>query len=210
MIGKWLRLNSLVQLGRWAQMMIARLRSDMRAAHQRSVRKSIWKNKKAQRQPHENFLMQLSSIDLGGEYSLGIASVDNHHRIIALMFNGLVKEVAGSNPLGQDMQDIFHRLSVLISAIGEHFLDEEREMAAHMYPRRFLHKKQHDEFLVDVMMLMDSLKHEDYGIEEFIFFIGSWWSGHILISDKYFGEFLDHQKKVSVMTSSVRVSARRL
>ncbi len=188
------------RFGGWVRMMVARLEADFRGARLRSVRKSIWKTKNPKSQRREDVLLQLSRLELGEDYALGIASVDAHHKIIALVFNGLVREVSSSGASEADRQSIYNRISLLVSSIGEHFVDEEREMAEAKYLGASSHKKQHDEFLVDVMMLMESMENEDYGVEEFIFFIGSWWSGHLLISDRRFGDFIADQAKQQHMT----------
>ncbi|MEI8396556.1 MAG: hemerythrin domain-containing protein [Rhodospirillaceae bacterium] len=168
------------------------VRSIVDTARKKSARKAIWNNKKKRKVTIDfdnSFLTQLSMLDLGNDYVVHIGSIDRHHKFIVLMYNGLVKEVGATYRSQRDMDSIFHRLSVLLSAMGEHFIEEERAMAEYNYPNRFLHKKQHDLFLMAVVGLMDSVKAEDAKIEELVFYIGSWLSGHILISDKYFGEF---------------------
>ncbi len=182
--------RSVIQLSPWIQETFCRFLSELQATRQRSIRKSIWKEKKPQPHKGEKLITQLSNIGIGDDYTVGIASIDSHHRIIALMFNSLVTEFSIANSHTIDMKSVFHRISTLITAISDYFISEEREMINQNNPRIRLHKKQHDEFLVDIMMLMDSIKDEDYGIEEFLFFVGSWWSGHVLISDKNFAEFL--------------------
>lgn len=187
-------MSAFIQPVHWARTAIARIRSGIDARHQRAIRKSIWKVKEVRRQAHSEFLMQQSRIYISNDSVAGTGTADNHHRLVAIIFNGLVDKVAKSSQDAIDMPDIFQKISVLVSAIGDHFLNEEQKMKAYNYPGFGAHKKQHDNFLADVMMFVESMTNSECDVAEFIHFIGSWWSGHVVISDKNFCDFLDTRR----------------
>ena len=162
-------------------------------AHQKIERSTIRnsdKKKDAVIGNREEFLAKLAILDLGNDCIIHIKTLDRHHKFIVLMYNGLVKELRSSSLNRSNPDEIFHRISVLSSAMSEHFIEEERFMAEHNYPGTLLHKRQHDLFLLSVAGLMSRAKTEDVKIEEAVFYIGSWLSEHILVADKYFGNFI--------------------
>lgn len=183
----------LTRLRAWARAKAAEMVAAICSARQRLIRKSIWKRRKPRPQTRNEFLAQLSRITIDRDCTFGIASLDSHHKMISILFNGLVNEAAWSGQSKAGMHLILHRLSILISAISEHFINEEAVMKTYSYPQELNYKLQHDGFLVDILELMECIETEDYGVEEFLFFVGSWWSGHILISDKRLSEFLSAQ-----------------
>ncbi len=186
--------RALIELGDRIQATISRWMADVEAARQQAIRKSIWKNQPARKRSRERTLMDVANIGLGDEYVMGLPSVDKHRRMIALMFNGIVKELlAVDDPACLDTANIFHKLYILLSVINDNFLEEERKMATLGYPGTFRHKHQHDIFMTGFVRLMDEVKDQDCGLEEIVFFIGSWWSAHALVSDRGFAEFLSRQ-----------------
>ncbi|MEI6987046.1 MAG: hemerythrin family protein [Rhodospirillaceae bacterium] len=166
--------------------------SSLFMARLRLSRLYVFKYWKAGLLTDDEFLLQLSRINLGSDYTVGISSHDAYHNVVAFKFSCLVNEIAWGDQSRMEMDDIFDKISIFISEITLHLLAEEKEMIEHNYPKMTSHKLEHDSFLADIIVLADGINQNEYGVEGLLFFIGSWLSGHILISDRYYGEFLDN------------------
>ncbi len=179
----------------------------------RSIRKRIHANK-IQSKPKLIFTIKyapnplgrqpshrIPHIDLSDYQPVGIPEIDGDHRLITLMFNGIVNELNEFPSI--DNESASQRISPLIYGIVEHFKVEEQEMAKVRYPSRFPHKAQHDYFLSEIANRIDSLKSGTSRPELLISFIGSWWEEHTVNSDSYFGKYLTGQR---LPTSDVTTS----
>lgn len=135
---------------------------------------------------------KIPHIDLSNYQSVGILAIDGDHRIITLMYNGIVNELNGLPSI--DNESASRHISPLIYGIAEHFKAEEQEMSKVCFPGRFPHKAQHDYFLSEIANLIDSQKSGTSSPDMLITFIGRWWKEHTVNSDSHFGNYLTGQR----------------
>ena len=85
------------------------------------------------------------------EYSVGVPSVDDEHREMIDMING-VYEGLGDAP---DLQETEKCLEEIFTAISLHFALEERIMRDNAYSEYDEHKEDHEDLLDEIRNLMD-------------------------------------------------------
>ena len=163
---------------------------------QNAERKAIWKTSKAVIQPtHNRRLLDIASINFDDSYTIGISVVDTKHKIIMMAYNTLVNDATKFRRSRSRARILAERLKPLIVTFSEHFAEEEEIMFHENYPGLFRHICQHDQFMHDILTLSDEIEGERADFEQLIFFIGAWLSGHILISDRYFGDYYERRMK---------------
>lgn len=132
------------------------------------------------------------------EYSVGIATIDRQHKEILNYINQLTTAIDGG-----DRWHVSHHLLVQISDfIKVHFAVEEALLEVIDYPEQAAHKKSHENISAHIAALqMRSLK-EDIS-SELVAFLRDWFIGHVLKSDKLYGNFIE-------ATRSARIKAEAL
>ena len=158
----------------------------------RSARKALWKRYDKVQKPEkvkDRGLLDFSKIVFDDSYEIGIDIIDNKHRLIMLLYNKLVSDIILLHGRLETSRVISERLGALVRLLGEHFADEERIMLNLNYPKLFYHKCEHDEFMVKLLEMTEQIKEGNSNYEQLVYYIGAWSSGHMLISDRYFGEF---------------------
>ena len=175
---------------RLAQAPITRALQKMRERRRSAARKSIWKDVVADVvRPKNRRLLDISTIALDGCYEVGVNAIDNKHKLIMITYNNLVNDAMKLRRSRSKAKKLAERLKPLIVALGEHFSEEEEIMFQEDYPGLFRHISQHDQCMRDILMISDEIENESAEFEQLIFYIGAWLAGHILISDKSFGDF---------------------
>ena len=84
-------------------------------------------------------------------FSLGVPSVDQEHREMIELINGVYRAFSGQT----DADGIEAMLGEIHAAIGAHFALEERLMRAASYPEYAVHKQDHESLLEQIRDLMD-------------------------------------------------------
>ena len=175
---------------RLAQAPIARALQKMREGRRSAARKSIWKNVVTDVvRPKNRRLLDISTITLDGCYEVGVNAIDSKHKLIMITYNNLVNDAMKLRRSRSKSKKLVERLKPLIVALGEHFSEEEEIMFREDYPGLFRHIGQHDQCMRDMLTISDEIESENAEFEQLIFYIGAWLTGHILISDKSFGDF---------------------
>ncbi len=158
---------------------------------QQTARNNIWKLKEVKHSvKYDRRLLDIAMFNFDDTYLIGIEIIDHQHKIIMLTYNNIVNEAQSlrRNPHGTSI--ITKKFGPLFNMIGEHFSDEEKIMRDSDYPGLLEHICQHDQFMCDTLSILTEADLGNVGFEQILFVIGAWISGHILISDKNFGEFL--------------------
>ena len=184
----------LSRLVRLAQAPVNLVLHKIQANKQKAARKAIWKTSKVESKPQQNRrLLDIATIKFDDSYVIGIGAVDAKHKIIMMAYNTLVYDAMKYRRSRSRAKILAERLKPLITTFGEHFSEEEEIMFSENYPGLFRHVCQHDQFMRDILTLSDEIETERADFEQLIFFIGAWLSGHILISDRYFGDFYERR-----------------
>ena len=121
-------------------------------------------------------------------YETGNTQVDNEHKEIFTLVQKLLDSV-------NDEALITSTMDFLANYAVNHFRNEEHLMTESSYPDMAVHKKQHDDFVQEVLALFDRVKNESdtekksMDIEKVIV---NWLIDHVLGSDKVMA---DHYRK---------------
>ena len=114
------------------------------------------------------------------EYSVGVPSVDDEHREMIDMING-VYEGLGEAP---DLMEIEKCLEDIFSTISLHFALEERIMRDNAYAEYDDHKEDHEDLLDEIRDLMDEfVADRDSGVKELEKRLSEWFSRHFATFD---------------------------
>ena len=93
----------------------------------------------------------MSLLEWKPEYSVGIASMDDEHREMIGMINGIYAQLAESS----NADDIESCLEEIFATISAHFALEERVMRDAGYEEYEEHKENHEDLLDEIRDLMD-------------------------------------------------------
>jgi len=114
------------------------------------------------------------------EYSVGVPSVDDEHREMIDLING-VYEGLGAAP---DLTEIEKCLEDIFSTISLHFALEERIMRDNAYAEYDDHKEDHEDLLDEIRDLMDEfVADRDSGVKELEKRLSEWFSRHFATFD---------------------------
>ena len=158
---------------------------------QDAARKSIWKKSTSKPESTRNRrLLDIAALNFDDSFIIGLPEIDNQHKFIMIAYNNIVNDAQRFRRSKSATSIITERFRPLFRIIGDHFADEESIMRSFDYPGLIDHICQHDQFMCDTLSMIVEAETCSIGLEQIIFVVGAWISGHILISDKYFGDFL--------------------
>jgi len=118
---------------------------------------------------------------------MGIKSIDDQHRQLVEMVNGLHDAVEAS---GQHCPSP-ELVALLKSYAAEHFHIEEGYMQAFAYPEFAAHQEEHQDFCAAVQSLETRCADGTAHPAELLEFLKSWLTNHILDVDMKMGRFLE-------------------
>jgi hemerythrin len=123
-------------------------------------------------------------------FEVGIEIIDQQHKGL---FDS-VEELATAVREKRSDEGVAECVAFLKGYVVEHFSTEERLMARHSYPGMANHKKRHEEFKADFIVLAKKIAAGEIDrvasvqVQREIF---DWIVGHIMEEDKVLGKFLD-------------------
>ena len=115
----------------------------------------------------------------------GIPANEQQHEQIVVKYNDFISSLRDKDRF--DERPIKFR--ELISYIGMHFVFENTLMQLLQYPERENHKNQHASFIERINLFVKDIDNGRSNVDELVFYIGHWLLGHVLVSDKAFGDF---------------------
>lgn len=119
--------------------------------------------------------------------SLGIDTVDNHHKKLISMINSLYDAMLA----GHSKDTVAKILSALLVYTDKHFKYEEQLFEKYNYRHSIEHKQQHDNLLKQVVALNEKFNCSKVTISvELLKFLKKWMTEHIMEEDKMYCEFL--------------------
>lgn len=118
---------------------------------------------------------------------IGVKSIDEQHKRLVDMLNGLGKAISESH--GKDA--IMGIVEEMKAYAVYHFQTEEAAMEEKDYPKRSQHKQEHDIFIEQVLDAADTLESGGKITPTEVWdFLYKWLVEHILESDKAMGQHL--------------------
>ena len=122
-------------------------------------------------------------------YAIGPSAIDADHRKLFDLFNQFSDAVAS----GETRESANRFLRELADYSEYHFKREEGLMRASGYLDYDKHKRMHDTFADFVRKQSTTGDHDREEVQFLLNYVEMWLCGHILVMDKWFGEWLDGQ-----------------
>lgn len=119
-------------------------------------------------------------------YATGMNPVDGDHQRLFELYNRFSHAV----DTGESREQVGRFLTELVDYSETHFRREEGIMRARGYPDYVKHKRMHDTFADYVRKSAAGPEPSDEDIEFLQGYVAMWLSGHILVMDKWFGEWM--------------------
>lgn len=129
-------------------------------------------------------------IEWKDEYSVGIKLIDDQHKKLISMINDLytaMGEGQGNNVIGKIINE-------MTQYAAEHFATEERLFDRHKYPDAVAHRKEHADFVKEVLDFKGKFDKGAILLSmKILDFLKQWLMNHILKNDKKYGPFLNQK-----------------
>jgi hemerythrin len=125
------------------------------------------------------------------KFSINITEIDNQHRRLFELIDRLNKIVheSGIN------SEVITSLDELIDYTKYHFLSEENVMKEEDYPKYNMHKTEHDKLTQQAIdYRLRVIEGKPLIRNEFLEFLFTWLTKHIMNHDKKIGTFLQMKK----------------
>jgi len=124
-------------------------------------------------------------------YSVGIESIDEHHKKIL----GIINELYEYMQKGTGEDNYMGVIRELRDYASYHFVHEEKLMLEANFTGAAVHKANHEEYVRKVDTLAMSFKEQP---EDIMSFLKEWWSFHILRVDMQYKEPLAAKHKIDL------------
>jgi hemerythrin len=134
----------------------------------------------------------MSKIQWNDELSLGVELIDDQHKELIRIANGLMNAIH----IGRDKRVLTNVIKRLREYTVFHFHSEEALMEKTYYPNRGEHEAEHGKLKRDVKQFQRELyKKKDLNPEHVLAFLKTWLLKHILSADREFARYLKEQPK---------------
>lgn len=122
-------------------------------------------------------------------YSVGIKAIDDQHKGLINMTNDLFLScLKGDEAARTFFKKVIHNA---VEYIKVHFDTEEKIMRKIKYPEFAAHKKEHENFVAEVLLrVKDFEEGRKFVPNVFARFLKEWVLGHIAMSDKKYAHFI--------------------
>jgi hemerythrin len=127
-------------------------------------------------------------------YSIGIRLVDDQHKELINLTNRLHE----ASVLGWDKSKVAFMSAIrgTVDYVGYHFSTEEKIMERVNYPDYKVHKKEHSDFVKEVLrQVQDFQAGQKVSANDFVLFLKDWVLAHIAVCDKKMGMYLIKLKR---------------
>ncbi|MDR2135410.1 MAG: bacteriohemerythrin [Treponema sp.] len=133
-------------------------------------------------------------------YSVGIRLVDDQHKELINLTNRLHE----ASVLGWDKSKVafMSAIRAAVDYVGYHFSTEEKIMKRVNYPDYKNHKKEHADFVKEVLrQVQDFQAGQKVSANDFVVFLKEWVLAHIAVCDKKMGIYLVKLKREGALHS---------
>lgn len=126
------------------------------------------------------------------EYSVGIAEIDDQHKVLIELFSVIDGAIGGR----ESWSEVFFKLEHLREHARFHFAVEESLMRIHGYPGLPEHGDQHKHFLskLDQLQMTTLSRHVTLNT---IHYLRDWHAEHIQAADREYVRFITGQGEVA-------------
>ncbi|MDR2551699.1 MAG: bacteriohemerythrin [Treponema sp.] len=122
-------------------------------------------------------------------YSVGIPLIDSQHKELISLTNKLYRSCMKSKEYSKEV--FLGVIRGAVDYVGYHFSTEEKIMERVRYPAYGVHKKEHADFVREVLKAVDQLSRDnDYNPLNFVHYLKDWILTHIAVSDTAMGKHL--------------------
>jgi hemerythrin len=139
-------------------------------------------------------------------YSVGIRLVDDQHKELINLTNRL--HAASVMGWENSKAAFMSAIRAAVDYVGYHFSTEEKIMERINYPEYKVHKKEHTDFVKEVLsQVQDFQAGRKTSANDFVLFLRDWILAHVGVCDKKLGIYLIKLKKegaLSKMTMQVK------
>jgi hemerythrin len=144
--------------------------------------------------PEEGFMAENSIVSWHSSYSVGIPLIDEQHKELINLTNKLFNSCIQGN---ESSKIIFMRtIRGTVDYVGYHFSTEEKVMERINYPGLVTHKKEHTDFVKEVLHEVEEFKSgKKFTPISFVHYLKDWVLTHIAVSDKQMGDYILRLKK---------------
>jgi hemerythrin-like metal-binding protein len=118
-------------------------------------------------------------------FSVGIRTLDEHHKYLASLINRLSDSASGT----AHSEAVVDVISELVQYAMYHFRHEEELMAVHNYPNRYKHSGEHTQFCEVITETTYGATRGIIDITLLVAYLIRWWKNHILHEDMQFKPF---------------------
>jgi hemerythrin len=133
-------------------------------------------------------------VDWHSSYSVGIPLVDEQHKELINLTNKLYQGCMTGREVSK--QVFLQTIRGAVDYIGYHFTTEEKIMIRINYPGYGTHKKEHTDFVKEVLSKIDDFNSgKIFTPNAFVHYLKDWVLTHIAVCDKKMGDFLIEMKK---------------
>jgi hemerythrin len=120
-------------------------------------------------------------------YSVGSRLIDSQHKELVAMTNELFRGCEQQGEMIYFMQAI----KSAVNYAQTHFATEENFMRKVNYPEYSIHKKEHEDFVAEVLRQVRKFETGTCSALEFALFLKNWLLVHIAGSDKKYASYLE-------------------
>jgi hemerythrin len=148
-------------------------------------------------------------VDWHDSYSIGIRLIDDQHKELINLTNRLHQ----ASVYGWENSKVafMSAIRAAVDYVGYHFGTEEKIMERIHYPDYKSHKKEHSDFVKEVLrQVQDFQADQKVSANDFVLFLKNWVLAHIAVCDKKLGMYLVKMKRdgsLHNMTMQVRKEA---
>ncbi|MDR1445091.1 MAG: bacteriohemerythrin [Treponema sp.] len=127
-------------------------------------------------------------------YSVGIHLVDEQHKELINLTNKLYE--ASIQGWDKSKDAFMNTVHAAVDYAGYHFSTEEKIMERINYPDYLSHKKEHSDFVKEVLrQVQDFQAGQKVSANDFVLFLKNWVLTHIAVCDKKMGLYLIKLKR---------------
>jgi hemerythrin len=128
------------------------------------------------------------------KYSVGISLIDNQHKELVRLTNELYQSCLTGN--GEAEEFFFSTIRGVLDYTKFHFSAEEKLMENVRYPNYAEHKKQHEDFVVQLLNDVKSFQEGKKFIpNNFVRYLKDWILSHIALMDTSYAKYIMELKK---------------
>ena len=129
---------------------------------------------------------EVKIIEWTNTLSVGVKTIDDEHKFLLSILNDLVRSIEASNP----KPIILRAIEELVGFTNYHFEHEEELMTTFRYPSYESHKKQHTDFVAQLLEFEKDVAGGARTLPGLAKFVRDFIMGHFMRTDQELGAFL--------------------